>query len=131
MSWISRDTWDTHHPLDSARFYRFVKAVARYSRRAPSSGTIHNAIMSRWKEQRDNAALRETADHYTELYRTLLEYERTKGFPDPLIECRDIVQYHLSLTARGASNGQYRKTMAMEWGPDWRKKLDQALSAPG
>lgn len=127
-SWLCRDTWDTHHPMDRARFYRFVKAVARYNRQAPSSSIIHDAIINQWKRHRRNAKLQKEAEHYAELYETLISYERTKGFPDPLIECRDIVQYHLRLKSAGGSNELYQRMMVKVWGPDWRMKLEEALN---
>ena len=127
-AWIGLDTWDSFHSLDMARFYRFVKAVARYSRRhSPLPVRIRALIFERWKGRRDGAELNDDADHFAELYQTLLGYERAKGFPDPLIECRDIVRYNLRLTARGISDGQDRRTMAKVWGPDWQTKFERAL----
>jgi len=118
-AWISLDTWDSFHALDMERFYRFVKAVVRYSRhQRPSSTRIRAFIIERWKGQREEAELNKEADHVAELYQTLLEYERTTGFPDPLIERKDIVRYHLRLKATRTSEGQYRRTMSEVWGPN-------------
>src|SRR5919197_5186345 len=89
--WICRDSWDSHHPLDDERFYRFVKAVARYSRRrAPSPADVHALIIKKWSGQGvDHVELEKIATEFAELYQTLLNYEKTSGFPDPLIERTD------------------------------------------
>src|SRR2546425_2472383 len=97
-AWIGLDTWDSHHPLDKQRFYLFVKAVARYTRRFPSQADIHALIVARWSGQRSRSELNETANYFAELYQTLLGYEMTPGFPDALIERTDIVRYHLELS---------------------------------
>jgi hypothetical protein len=123
--WICQDTWDSYHPLDTARFYRFVKAVARYSRRAPSSAFLHADIINRWKGRRDHAQLEREADHFSEQYDTLLAYERTKGIPDALIEHSDIVKYHLRLSRQSAA--ACNRIMTQAWGQDWKKKLQRAL----
>ena len=31
-AWILRDTWDSGHPLDMQRFYRFVRAIDHFSK---------------------------------------------------------------------------------------------------
>ena len=119
---ICRESWDSHHPLDNERFYRFVKAVARYSRRTPSSGDIHSLIVSRWGPSARRAAAR-----FVELYETLLAYEKTRGFPDALIERTDIVRYHLELSIRGSRNARsIDRAMTDAWGDDWQTKLDMA-----
>lgn len=125
-AWICRDTWDSHHPLDTEQFYRFVKAVAKYNRQKPLPATIHAAIMNRWKGRRSHRQLKEKADHFSELYAVLLDYERTKGFPDALIERRDIVKFHLKLSGR--SGALYTSMMTKAWGRDWKNKLEKALS---
>ena len=127
-AWISNDTWDSYHPLDDERFYRFVKAVARYNRRKPPLPQDINAcIVGRWQGQRTPAALRQAADHFVDTYQTLLAYEQTRRFPDPLIERTDIVRYHLELSVRsGHDNGHVNRMVADAWGPDWQTTLDRA-----
>jgi len=120
--WICHDSWDSHHALDNERFYRFVKAVARYSRPAPSSGDIHALIVSRRGRRARRIAYR-----FVELYETLLAYEKTRGFPDALIERTDIVKYHLELSVRGGGNARrIARVMSDAWGNDWQTKLDAA-----
>jgi hypothetical protein len=129
--WISQDSWDSHHPSDDARFYRFVKAVARYSRRrVPSQGDVRALIIQRWSRQEgDNVELEKIANEFAELYQTLLDYEQTRGFPDPFREGIDIVKCYLKLSIHSQGNDQYiNRTMTEDWGKDWRAKLDRAIS---
>jgi len=128
-AWISHDTWDSYHLLDSERFYRFVKAAARYSRRkTPWPRDVKAGILTPWRRRRPAAALNRTADRFVALYQTLLEYEKTRGFPDPLIERTDIVQYHLALTSTSRPNHAHEdRVMAEVWGKRWQETLNKAL----
>jgi hypothetical protein len=119
-AWICQDSWDSFHPLDTARFYRFVKAVVRYSRRVASEAEVHALIVERWSEQVESQELDERAKEFAELYATLLAYEKTKGFPDPLIERTDIAQFYVAL--RGDKHYRNRR-MTEVWGKDWHTKL--------
>jgi len=131
-AWICWDTWDSHHPFDNQRFYRFVKAVVRYSRRRPPlSGHIRSLVVKKWSGRRTPAALRKAADDFARLYETLLEYEKTRGFPDALIERTDVVRYHLKLTlGKGPNDAHVNRTMTDVWGNDWRVKLNRAIGVP-
>jgi hypothetical protein len=130
-AWICRDTWDSFHPLDNQRFYRFVKAVARYSRRPPLPRDIKTLIVERrGGDRRITAALSKTADKFVDLYQTLLEYEKTRGFPDALIERTNIVRYYLRLTSGSGSNHHHINRMMTDvWGKDWRAELHNTRSA--
>ena len=76
-----------------------------------------------------SAALSKTADEFVDLYQTLLEYEKTRGFPDALIERTDIVRYYLRLTSESGSNHQHiDRMMADVWGKDWQAELHKALN---
>ena len=124
-AWICQDSWDSGHPTDTERFYRFVKAVARYSRsRAPSQADIHALIVQRWRGQGvDRVELDTRANEFAELYRTLLNYEKTRDFPDPLIERTNILEYHLRVSAQCQGNDQCINRMMTEvWGKDWHTK---------
>jgi hypothetical protein len=81
LAWISCDTWYKCHPSDDERFYRFVWAVAQFSRRPPSEITIRNLIISEWAGKLENDFLQNQAMHYSGLYATMLEFAkvRTKG----------------------------------------------------
>jgi hypothetical protein len=62
-----------------------------------------------------------------ELYQTLLDYEKTKDFPNPLIERTDIVKYYLKLSMRQRDSQQFNSTMTRVWGKDWRTKLHKEM----
>jgi len=83
LGWISCDTWFKGHPSDDERFYRFVWAVAQYSRRLPSEMTIRDLIISEWAGKLESDFLQSQALYYSGLYATLLEFAkvRTKGQP--------------------------------------------------
>ena len=98
-AWIRLDTWDSGHALDNERFFRFVEAVARYSHRPPVSREIRTLILKRWRGQRAGSSLRKAADRFVARYDTLLAYEKTRGFPNPLIERTDILLFYLRLTS--------------------------------
>jgi len=79
-AWVDRDTWDSWHPLDDEHFYRFVKAVARYSRRRPPRpGDIHALIVARWRGKRRADQLTERAEHFANFYETLLAYRKPRA----------------------------------------------------
>lgn len=127
-TWICRDTWDSHHRLDDQRFYRFVKAVARYSRRPPRPSDVKNLIVQKRGAGQTSSTLRKAADEFVELYETLLEYEKTRGFPDALIERTDIVRFYLRLTLGADRKAQHvNQSMTDAWGQDWQAKLDREL----
>jgi hypothetical protein len=125
-AWINRGSWSSRHPLDTKRFYRFVKAVARYNRRkVPSPDDIYALIVERWRDQvKDSDELDRIASEFAGLYQTLLNYEKTRHFPDPVIERTDIVKYHLTLSVREQEDYQrINKRMIEDWGEDWKDKL--------
>ncbi len=127
-AWICQDTWDSRHPLDDQRFYRFVKAVARYSRRQPRPSDIKNLIVQKRSAGHASSDLRKVADEFVELYETLLKYEKTRGFPDALIERADIVRFYLRLTRGPDPNTQHVfESMKDAWGDEWRTKLDREI----
>ena len=126
-AWIALDSWDSFHPLDLQRFYRFVKAVARYTRKPFPPGDVRALIKARRNKQRSADALDHAADRYAEIYETLLEYEKTRGFPDPLIERTSIVKFHGQLlSSQQTSNAHIERIMSDVWGKDWQKKLTAA-----
>jgi len=109
--WIGQDGWHSGHWMDTKRFYCFVKAVARYSRRkTPSWADIHALIMQKWEGRDldlDSAELDERANEFAERYQMLLDYEKTKGFPNPLVERTNILKYHLALSVQNQENDQH------------------------
>ena len=130
-AWIRHDTWDSLHTLDDERFYRFVKAVLRYSRRRLSPGDLEEIIVDRWKKRRVSSALDRAAERYRKLYRTLVAYETTTGFPDALIEQTNILKCYNQLRRRqkGKQSTDYiQRKMAEDWGNDWETKLKHAIN---
>ena len=126
--WIALDSWDSFHPLDLQRFYRFVKAVVRYSRKPPSSRDVHALIMARRNKQRSVDAFDDqAAERYADIYETLINYEETRCFPDALIECTNIIKFHLQLQSQENQNVQHIEwIMNRFWGKDWQKQLASA-----
>ena len=64
------------------------------------------------------------AEKYGEIYQTLLEYERTSGFPDALIDRKNILAFYNRLRISGRQNDQHiDRMMTAAWGKDWQRKL--------
>lgn len=128
-NWICQDSWLSFHPLDKQRFYRFVKAVMRYSRKScPSAADIRALILSRRGELKTIEELDNAAEQYADMYETLLEYERTGDFPSTMIERTNIVRFHAQLTSHGKACPQYiDRVMSRVWGKDWQTRLNKAL----
>ena len=79
-AWVDRDTWDSWHPLDDEHFYRFVKAVARSSRRRPPRpGDIHALIVARWRGKRRADQLTERAEHFRQPLRDTARLKEAEG----------------------------------------------------
>lgn len=141
-AWIVNDTWDTGSQFDMKRFYRFVKAVARYSRNAPLPGDIQELIIQRGGKKRDSTALQKAADEYSSLYQTLMEYELTTDFPNALIERTNILRFYQRLIRESEvmrqgkrkqekpSEDQVDRAMTHVWGKTWRTLLDQVAGHP-
>ena len=47
------------------------------------------------------------ANEFAERYQLLLDYEKTKGFPNPLVERTNILKYHLALSVQSQENDQH------------------------
>src|SRR6516164_8403786 len=105
--WIRQETWDSGHWSDRERFYRFVKAVKRYSRRPVSSDQIQTLMIDRWRHRRDSTVLEIKVEKYGEIYQILLEYERTPDFPDALIDCKNTLAFYNRLRRSGWQNDQH------------------------
>lgn len=137
-AWILNDTWDSGNRFDRERFYRFVKAVARYNRKkAPLSGDIQKLILLRCGKRRVSTALQEAADEYSSLYQTLMEYERTTEFPNAMIERTNILRFYQRLIRESVvirqgtrkqekpSDDQINRAMTYVWGKNWRTQLNK------
>ncbi len=78
MKWILTSTWYTEHTCDMDRFYKFVKAVKRWSKKRPSGELVRQLIVEHGGPLED---LEKMADHFKSLYVEILEYEDTP-FPE-------------------------------------------------
>ena len=129
-AWLRLDTWDSYHPLDKERFYLFVKAVARYSRRVPSAGDIKELIVEKWKDRRTISVLNKATCYFMSLYQEFLAYEKTRGFPNPSIERTNIVRFYYRIR-QGKTNKDIDMRMSEDWGSNWQRKLDEKLATLG
>jgi hypothetical protein len=57
------------------------------------------------------------------LYEMLVAYERTRGFPNPVVSRTNILTFYQGLTGSAAFKA---RMMRRDWGDDWREKLDRA-----
>jgi hypothetical protein len=134
MRWISPDTWHTHHPLDMKRFYGFVKALRRYSRKRGSPRLRANIIMAAKIKhpELDEECLEERADYFSSLAHKILDYESTP-FPDPLVEKTNphAVAISLGMIQKVDEHGrphpaytqeQIDNRLAEMFGDDWRER---------
>ena len=123
--WIRRNTWDSGNRTDLENFYRFVKAVVRYSKHDPTSGELEAEILKKWRSKRTRRALGAAMDHYLNLYSHLLAYSRTRDFPNALVERSDIAMYWYRLTDNHHSDDANSVHMARVWGSDWKRKFNE------
>jgi hypothetical protein len=65
-----------------------------------------------------------------ELYETLLEYERTRGFPDALIERTDIVRFYLRLTLGADRKAQHVNRLVRRLGQPPARRPGAPLPVP-
>jgi hypothetical protein len=113
--WIALPTWDSMHPMDLGRFYQFLKAIKRYSRKHWAT-RFHQSVVEAATEfhpRLDKEHVHRMADFFLETARTIFEYE-SAPFPDPLVEMRNPHEVSLYLrTLRvydNDGNVQYRYT---------------------
>jgi hypothetical protein len=88
--WIRVFTWDTMHPYDMERFYQFLKALKKYSRKYWAKG-FHENIVKAAKDYHpnlDEKHITEMANFFIKKAETCFAYEEAP-FPDPLVEKTD------------------------------------------
>lgn len=124
-AWIQMDTWDSYHPLDQERFYRFIKSVKRYSKRKPAPSEIEKMIIERWKGRRVKRHLIASAQRYASRYEIILKYEATRGFPNWLIERTSLPRCYLALAIDEVSPKKINEIMTRLWGKDWQSELEK------
>jgi len=74
MHWLGPRTWDSRHPLDMERFYRFLKVLHRYSRKDWSKNFREN--LTRAARSVHGRATEESLGFFTEKANTVYDYER-------------------------------------------------------
>lgn len=74
--WIGNENWHTGHPLDKKRFYNFVDAFLRYSRKEMGGDDLKRDIISRYEAKLDSKSLEDDAEHYTVLFCEIVEFIR-------------------------------------------------------
>jgi hypothetical protein len=76
--WIKAKTWHTGHPLDEKRFFHFVWAAFRYSRRRPGQAELAEMIAEEWRGRIAEDFLESKARYYAGLYAVLLDFAKTR-----------------------------------------------------
>ena len=124
LAWINSSTWNTGHDADRRRFYKFVKAVVKYSQKRPSSGTVRRLILAHGKGKLEESVLDSEAAEYASLYDSILGFADIQ-FPDPLVERKNASSHYFGLCAAFGPEAEDRidKIMKREWGSDWKKKV--------
>jgi hypothetical protein len=139
LAWIRIDTWHTAHPSDMERFYKFVKALKRYSRKK-SALNISENIKKAVREHHPNFNedyLDEMAQDFSSTVFQILDYEKAP-FPDPLVEMNDpyAVSLHLGTLRKYDSNGrsmplyseeQIEKFLVRHFGKDWEERWNERI----
>ena len=134
LQWIVLPTWDSMHPMDMQRFYQFLKALKRYSRKDWSAYFIQNIVNAakHFHPNRDADCIRKAAVRFLEIAEDIFAYE-SAPFPDPLVEMRNPYQVALYLRSlrvydeHGREQDMYsqeeiEKILEENFGPDWREQ---------
>lgn len=139
LSWICPDTWDTFHPNDMERFYKFVKAIKRYARSNYGPKIYQNIIKAVRKEHPNlnEEHIEEMARKFSSIVHKILDYESTP-FPDPIVEMRN--PHFVSLRLRSIqiadkkgnfhsfyTEKQIEEILAKNFGSDWRERSLQRI----
>ena len=74
-AWIGQDTWAEGSLRDERRFFDFVKAYCRFSRKSYSPDYLREAIMERWEHTFDANELKQKSKKYADLFSLLAKYE--------------------------------------------------------
>jgi hypothetical protein len=77
-TWINQDGWNSEHPLDQQRFYRFVKACKPHGKKKISYHDVKNAIIEKVlsiSPDFDKDTLEELANNFAGRYSMFMDYE--------------------------------------------------------
>lgn len=77
--WMGPDTWAKGHPSDEGRFYNFVWAVARYSRRPIGAAELRDLIFAEWEGRIEEAYLQDKAMSFSNRFDDLLDFARARN----------------------------------------------------
>jgi len=130
--WIALPTWGSKHPLDMQRFYQFLRALKRYSRKdwtLDFRERIFRAAKDNHPEF-DESYLVETIDYFVRQEEIICDYH-SAPFPAPLVEMSNpyLVASYLSLLLVVDDEGNERsmytseeieEILAKNFGKDWR-----------
>jgi hypothetical protein len=78
QQWIKSETWYTGYACDQDRFYRFVWAVVRYSRRRPEGRELESLMIQKWKGRLAQDVLEQQARGYASLYTRLIDFAKNR-----------------------------------------------------
>ena len=122
------------HSSDMERFYQFLKALKRYSRKHWAKGFYDNIIKAAkdYHPNLDEEHVTEMADSFLKEAETCFAYDEAP-FPDPLVERTNPYLVSLSLRRiqvlddKGNANPLYtfdevEDILAKEFGKDWRSQ---------
>jgi hypothetical protein len=130
QAWIGVESWHTNHGHDLSRFYRFVRAVMRYSKAPITGGDLRAILLKRFSSEFNREYLAKVVDRYCSLFEDLYAFSKDKSpFPDVVIEKLNISRYYHTIVFRSNDDESYIETkMSHDWGDDWKEKLKRAQS---
>lgn len=131
--WIEEPTWDSMHPKDMERFYMFLKALQRYSKRnwfSELKGTLIGVTKDYYPLLEEDQ-LAKTIDLFLEKARVALNYTKAP-FPNHVVEMRNPFEVRSSLTtskyldAEGNEQTLYsieqvEEILIKNFGENWRE----------
>ena len=129
------------HPLDNGRFYKFVKACLRYSRKRVHEEWLRYFLERDLKERYTNEQYRdELISELMILFQHILDFNRV-SFPDHVLEMRnpylvkmELERYHY-IDENGSekslhSDSQIERILADNFGASWREDYRRKIGLP-
>lgn len=76
-AWIQLDTWDSLHSFDMSRFYSFIKALKRYSRKYWITNFRENIVLAvnQYHPGLQDKHVQDMADYFYGQAETIFAYE--------------------------------------------------------
>ncbi|MCQ3932537.1 MAG: hypothetical protein DPW16_18970 [Chloroflexi bacterium] len=130
--WICQPTWDSMHPKDMERFYIFLKALQRYSKRdwfSELNATLLRAAKD-FHPSVEEDLLAKTIGIFLEKAEVVLNYAKAE-FPNPVVEMRNPFEVRGLLTTRKyldrdgneqtmLSDDEIEEILIKNFGKNWR-----------